>query len=134
MNTQESRFMRIRRFSEDEIASLHDVERTADLKWRSSEDAKVRGDGWLIAGAQKIVALEVGKEAFWNQRITEDDRSRAIDAFVKSNPVKRAFAMLTDKDKTEIECQHGADWVVWKLAPMIGTAVGESMRKATADQ
>ena len=129
MNNTESRFMRIKRFSEEEVAMLHNAERDAGIAWSENFDKpERRGEGWRIVGAQKLGALEVGKPAFWNTKTPEDERARSIDAFVKSPPVRRAHAMLDDFKVTEIAAQHSADWVVWKLAPNIGTGMADAIR------
>lgn len=134
MNEDEARFMRVKRFSEEDLSALHDVERVADSRWSEfRDDNKKRGDGWIIAGAQKMVEIERGLPAFWNPRQPDPDRARTVDVFLHSPSVRRAFVALKDADKTDVEGMHAADWLVWKLAPAVGTVLGDSVRSNGAE-
>lgn len=116
MNSQEARFVQIKRLSEDEVGELHRVEQGA-------------GVNWMIIGAQKLVDINRIKPPFWDQRKSEEDKMRQIDIFLHSAAVKAAFLILQDQIQTEIEVMHEADWRVWRYAPAIGAGVGDEMRE-----
>lgn len=135
MNDKEARFMRVKRMSESQVSALHDAERAADERWREHrDDPSKRGDGWEIVGVQKLVELERVMPPFWESRVAEDVRARAIAVFLASPSVRRAFAMLDAADKSEMESTHAADWLVWKRAPIVGTLAGEAVRAGGAER
>jgi hypothetical protein len=121
MNSAESRFLRIRRLSEEDIASIHDAERKADIAWRETViGSGNRGPGWRVAGLQKLATIELNLPPFWDARRPEEERVRTAKMFFAATPVRKAFVMLDDMGKTEVEAQHAADWIVWKQGPDLG--------------
>ena len=135
MNEREARFMRVKRLSEEQVSALHDAERAAGLRWDEHRDAPaLRGNGWEIAGVQKLVELERTIPSFWESRTPDDLRGRLIAVFLASPAVRRAFASLDTADKSEVELMHAADWLVWKRAPMVGTVVGDAVRAGGAER
>lgn len=113
MSSTESRFMRIKRYSEQEVGRLHDTERSS-------------GSNWLITGAAVMDSLDLDKGAYWPKTMAIEDRDRSVASFMAHSCVRRAFAMLTDYGKTEAQAMHDADWVVWKEAPNPTTTKAES--------
>lgn len=125
MNERESRFMRVKRLSEEQVGVLHDAERAAEQRWQDHrDDPSKRGEGWLVVGTQKLIDLERTMPPFWDARKPEDERSRIVAVFLASPSVRRAFATLDEADKSELELTHAADWQVWKRAPLVGTTNG----------
>ena len=117
MNVYENRFIRIRRFSEEQIGALHDCERAA-------------GSDWPIKGVQKIVEIERGLPPFWDSGKEETEKAREIDQFLNCHAVKKAFAkMKASTEVSELVDVHSADWSVWKSAPMPYTAKGSGANR-----
>lgn len=134
MNATESRFCRIKRLSEEQIGHLHEVERVADVKWRDHPDGDdvARGIGWNMRGLQVINSYERHLPPFWNPRLSASDQSRILAVFFDHPEVRRAFVMVDDFEKTEVEAMHAADWRVWKYGPLVGTGAGDEMRSKAA--
>jgi len=121
MNSDEARFMRLKRYSQEQIGELHDIERVADQKWRDnfSEGRRAEaGEGWSCEGSRFMTRLDRILGPYWDSAKPQDEQAREVDFFINSHVVKRAFAKMNASEKTEMEAQHEADWLVWKDAPM----------------
>lgn len=121
MNSQEARFLQIKRFSEEELGELHKVEQAAGIEW-------------MIVGARKMLDINRVKPPFWDARKSEEDKARQIDIFLHSASVKAAFLLLDDLEKSEVESMHEADWRVWRYAPAIGNGVGDEIREKSVEE
>lgn len=106
MNRHESRFMRIRRYTEQQIGELHDAERAAYMDSNP--------DGWYIAGEKYMNKIDLLLPPFWEKKVTNEERDRAFRQFFEQKAVRHAFVMLNDFTKNEMEAQHEADWYLYK--------------------
>ena len=95
-NEVEGRFMRIKRFSIEQVESLHNVEREADLLWTEKyrDSPSEAGEGWLVEGNRFMDKIDRGLGAFWDANKLEADRAREIELFQADKIVRRAFAKL----------------------------------------
>lgn len=134
LNAMECRFLNIKRFSQEEVIELHRRESAADDRWRKHRDGtpEQRGDGWTSAGSRYVRLVNAGKPAFWDPRMPEQERNRLLDAFLLHPAVRRAFKLLENVERSEVDCQHSADWHVWKEAPEVGVTVAAAHHAASA--
>lgn len=116
MNSEEARFMRIKRYSEAQVSGLHDVEFLA-------------GNEWEIAGGQRMIALDREIGAYWEPTKTEEDRAREVEYFINIASVKKAFAKMRASTAGAMEAQHQADWDIWREAPMPNLSKGSGANR-----
>lgn len=105
MNSQESRFLRIKRYSKEDLEFLQEREKAA-------------GRDWLYSGVAVMEGLDLRYGAYWEKTRTEDERTIEVRNFLSNPVVRRAFKMLDDMNLSETAAQHKADWEVWHYAPM----------------
>ena len=136
MNATESRLLRIKRFSSEQVSELHDAERIADLKWRASDKWEEKGDGWGAAGIRYMERIDRLLGQFWESGKEPGEQAREIAAFLDHPSVRRALAKFraSPEDEPEITAQHCLDWSVFKDGPAIHTAKGsgDNARKLDA--
>lgn len=121
MNERESRFLRIKRYSDDDIEQLHHKERNA-------------GKDWLIAGVQAMNLLDARLGSYYEAGKPEEEKAREIAAFQACPVVRREFAKLDATELDELPALHLADWVIYKhgYTPNFGKGSGFNRDKLAA--
>ncbi len=121
MNERESRFMRLKRYAEDDIEALHHKEREA-------------GKNWLEVGVRYMDQLDSRLGPYFDSGKLHDEQAREVAAFQSCPVVRRVFAQLDATDLDEIPAVHQADWKVWKQGymPHLGKGNGDSQRQLAA--
>lgn len=121
LNERESRFMRIKRYSEDDIAQLHHREITA-------------GKNWLAVGVQFMGQLDSRLGSYWESGKAPEEIQREVSSFQSCPIVRREFAKLDATDLDEVPAVHLADWAIFRSAytPNFGKGSGENKRKLEA--
>lgn len=136
LNAMECRFLNVKRLSQEEVMELHKREKAADDRWTKhrSGTADDRGDGWLAAGSRHLNFLNRLKPSYWDPRMPEVERNRLLSAFLVHPAVRRAFKLLENSERPEVDCQHSADWYVWKEAPEVGVSAQAAHHAASAQR
>lgn len=135
MNAEEARLLRIKRYSSEQVAELHEVERLADIKWRESADKAwgERGDGFTMAGLRFMARLDNLLGPYWIDGKESGDQAREIANFLEHPAVRRALAKYraSPEDEPELTAVHLLDWSAWKDGPQIhhGKGDGGNQRK-----
>lgn len=132
MNEKESRFLRLKRYSEDDIENLHNRERNAEARWAEfREDRQKRGDGWFCEGIRFMTLLDIRLGSYWDQGKMDEEKAREIATFQACPVVRREFAKLDATDLDELPALHLADWAIFKggYTPNFGKGSGENQKK-----
>lgn len=124
MNSIESRWMRIIRYSLDEVQELHQIERDAALRWDEarklnapySEIKKRQGIGWYEAGIRKMDALDLIYGPYWDPSKPKDSVNAEVAAFLAQSAVRMGFKKLEKPDTDEWQALHIADLFVHQHA------------------
>lgn len=118
INERESRFMRIKRYSEDDIEQLHHREREA-------------GKNWLEKGIQFMGQLDSRLGSYWEGGKAPEEIQREVFQFQACPVVRREFAKLDATDLDEVPAVHLADWAVFRggYTPNFGKGSGANRAK-----
>lgn len=118
VNERESRFMRIKRYSLDQLSALHASEKSA-------------GKDWYFTGIRFMDALDAKMGPYFDEKKPEVEKSREIERFLTDPELKRAFARLNASQLDEVDAVHEADLYVHRYAytPHLGKGKSDNLDK-----